>query len=246
MIFKWRGIGRRDQESSRQPPVIVLHERRAMYFPIQKVANSSWKRICAEILGLDTSDRGPHAIRFPTLPLDEVHRHADYFRFCFVRNPWDRVVSCYVEKIKTDPGYTTRFFRDGVFVGFIPYGVFRAGMSFQSFVEAIAGIPDEEADRHFRSQHTFVTDARGELLVNFVGKLEQSAEDFAHVLRRLGRDPSEVPHLNRSDHSDYKSFYTPRTMELVRQRYERDITLFGYDFAGPISPTPTPSAVPAP
>ena len=109
MIFKRRAQEPR-QESSRQPPVIVLHALRAMYFPIQKVANSSWKLLCADILGLGAPPgRGPHAIEFPTVPLDEVRRYADYFRFCFVRNPWDRVVSCYVEKIKQDPDYTTRF-----------------------------------------------------------------------------------------------------------------------------------------
>jgi hypothetical protein len=216
-----------------------------MYFPIQKVANSSWKRLCAEILGLDARGRGPHAIEFPTLPLDEVPRYADYFRFCFVRNPWDRLVSCYIEKIKTDPGYTNRFFRDGVFVGFVPYRVFRAGMSFESFVEAVTAIPDRDADRHFRSQSTFVTDGRGELLVNFVGKLERSEADFAHVLRRLGREPGAVPHLNRSEHGDYTRFYTPHTIERVRQRYARDVDLFGYDFAGPIEGRPAPSPPPA-
>ncbi len=232
MIFRRRA--RQAQPTSRQPAVIVLHELRAMYFPIQKVANSSWKLLCAEILGLGAPrGRGPHAIEFPTLPLEDVRRYEDYFRFCFVRNPWDRVVSCYVEKIKQDPEYTTPFFRNGVFVGFLDYGVFRAGMSFERFAEAVAGIPDREADRHFRSQATFVTDDAGQLLVNFVGKLEQSETDFPHVLRRLGRDTSAVPHLNQSSHGDYRSFYTPRTLELIRRRYEKDIELFGYDFPAP-------------
>jgi chondroitin 4-sulfotransferase 11 len=231
MIFPWRNaLGQRAQ-TSRQPPVIVLHQQRAMYFPIQKVANSSWKLVCADLLGLRVPrGRGPHAVEFPTMPLEEVPRYADYFRFSFVRNPWDRLVSCYVEKIKPDPGYTTSFFRDGVFVGFLPYKAFRAGMSFERFVQVIAGIPDEEAERHFRSQATFISDAQGHLLANFVGKLEHAEVDFPYVLRRLGRDEGAVAHLNRSSHGDYRRFYTNETVELVRRRYQQDIELFGYEF----------------
>ena len=232
MIFGWRRARAARPQTSRQPPVIALHELKALYFPIQKVANSSWKLLCADILGLTARrGRGPHAIEFPTVSLDDVPRYADYFRFAFVRNPWDRVVSCYVEKIKADPTYTTAFFTNGVFVGFLDYGLFHAGMSFERFVEAIAEIPDPEANRHFRSQFTFVTDAAGQLLVNFVGKLERAETDFPTVLRRLGRDPSSVPHLNRSSHGDYRSFYTPHTVQIVRRRFERDLELFSYDFA---------------
>jgi hypothetical protein len=46
-------------------------------------------------------------------------------------------------------------------------------MPFSDFVKAVASIPDEQADFHFRSQHTFVTDGHGRVGVDFVGRFER-------------------------------------------------------------------------
>ena len=46
--------------------------------------------------------------------------------------------------------------------------VFYAGMSFEGFVGTVSKIPDENANGHFRSQYTFVTDEGGQLVVDYV------------------------------------------------------------------------------
>jgi hypothetical protein len=42
-------------------------------------------------------------------------------------------------------------------------------MSFADFVAVVASIPDDDADSHFRSQYTFVTDEKGKIGVDFLG-----------------------------------------------------------------------------
>jgi hypothetical protein len=215
------------------PQVIVLKKARALYFPIPKVACSSWKKVCAATLGLTIPPgKGIHHVRFPTVSLDQVHRFRRYFKFCFVRNPWDRLVSCYSEKIKQDPNYNLHGFERGIPRAFARFKVFHATMSFDSFVEAVVQIPDDDANLHFKSQAAFVTDREGRLLVDFVGKLEHAERDFAYVIDRLHLGTRSVPHLNKSVHRDYRTFYTDRTIEMVRRRYQKDIELFGYDFDG--------------
>jgi hypothetical protein len=106
-------------------------------------------------------------------------------------------------------------------------------MSFPDFVAAVAAIPDSEADEHFRSQHTFLSDARGELDVDFVGRYERLADDFQVVQQKTGLPPIELPRLQAArSAAKYAGFYTAQTRDLVAQRFRRDIELFGYEFGG--------------
>lgn len=233
----------------RQNRNILLDAHRGIYFYIPKVACTSLKTVFARVLGLFPEETGPgapvlpgsdererhyavHEIDFPSVPLSQIHqgRYRNYFSFCFVRNPWDRLVSCYSDKIHPDPAYGDRKFRDGVFRPFHKFGRFTAGMSFDDFVRAVAAIPDEQADVHFRSQCCFVCDRDGLLLPGFVGRFERLAEDFAHVSGQLRLPEMDLPFLKRSRRRSPTAFYDPVSAEIVRRRYARDIALFHYEF----------------
>ena len=78
-----------------------------------------------------------------------------------------------------------------------------------------------------------MADARGNLLVDFVGRYEHLQADLAVVCQRLSLDPSTFSHKNAAQHPHYSTFYSPATRELVRERYARDIEFFGYTFDRP-------------
>jgi hypothetical protein len=222
-----------------EPPSlgIVLDQQRAIYFPIPKVACSSLKKICADLLGLEVpilpgEVPDVHGMKsFPTVGKDQVGCYEGYFKFAFVRNPWYRLVSNYSDKIKKDPSISNEWTCRGVFRPYVRYNRFYAGMPFDAFVRGICQIPDHDANAHFRSQFTFVHNQRGERIVDFVGKLENAATDFPLVLQRLGVTGLNVPRLHRSSHDDYKGYYTDELIQLVRERFLRDVETFGYDFA---------------
>jgi hypothetical protein len=132
-----------------------------------------------------------------------------FFKFAFVRNPWDWQLSIYhfVRQLTEHPDHA--FFQTFQrFEDYLDWRVHTAGPELQS---------------------EFVTDESGELLVDFLGRYESLAEDFARVCERVGID-APLPHRNASVHGDFRDYYTPATEALVREAYAEDVERFGYRF----------------
>jgi hypothetical protein len=132
------------------------------------------------------------------------------FKFAFVRNPWDRLVSRYAYLLKNTGHPRHEFVR-----------------RMKDFDEYVAW----EFRRGKFFQYTYVTGGDGKLIVDFIGHYERLPEDFAKVCARLGMTV-ELPRYNASSHRDYRTYYTPATRDLVGNYFQRDIELFGYDFDG--------------
>lgn len=150
----------------------------------------------------------------------EIRRQwGDAYIFAFVRNPLDRLYSCYANKVldiqdteKLNP--------------FRHYGVTR-DCTFENFIRLTIDVPDAEADRHFRSQQWFLSH-NDQLITNYIGKIESLQEDWQVLVDQFGLHP--LPHKNKSSLQKirYSHFYTPETWDLARKRYACDIELFGY------------------
>jgi hypothetical protein len=224
--------------SSRHEIECILLERHgAVYIEVPKVACTSIKTVLASVVGvnLGETEGNPHEASWPAPPATRGRSGLLFpglFSFAFVRNPWDRLVSCYRDKIGGEvDGYTYFTIRPGVANCLARFDVFFAGMSFDEFVRAVASIPDEDADAHFRSQHTFVTDDEGRLAVDFVGRYERLAEDFRVVERRIGLPELALPRLQAARvAARYPAFYTAETQRIAADRYGRDLEMFGHAF----------------
>ena len=221
-----------DQEFS-----ISLKPYHAVYIDIAKVASSSLKAAFASVLGLDLDGVGgnPHEVEFPRPP--EASRAGErlypgLYTFAFVRNPWDRLLSCYRDKIQGEVEDFTLFSRSGVARCLARFDAFSAKMKFEEFVYAVSSIPDADADEHFRSQHTFLTNDRGEIAVDFVGRYETLEADFRYVAERIGLPEGiNLPRLQANPRVvRYRDYYTATTRDIVATRFAQDIALFSYQF----------------
>ncbi len=137
-----------------------------------------------------------------------------YYKFAFVRNPWDRLVSWYHMCMQApEPNLFARHVKE-------------TSPTFESFVRhTTTGI----ALRTTFNQFDYVSDDDGNLIVDFVGRYERLREDFAVVRERLKLD-HDLPHVNRSSHRNYREYYSDETRDIVAQRFDRDVRHFGYAF----------------
>jgi len=131
------------------PKAIVVPELNICFVPTPKVANRSMKLAIAGHIGLQVQD-DIHNAPWQFIPL-ALLRENDFFRFGFVRNPLDRLLSCYAQKIvyyERELGMHPLLWRYG--------NTFDKDMTFAEFVVAVSRIPDRVSDIHFRSKHTFL------------------------------------------------------------------------------------------
>lgn len=151
---------------------------------------------------------------------EDITAYSDYFKFSFVRNPWDRLVSCYVEKVLGQGRWED-------VVGETP--------SFERFVRTVADIPDASSDIHWRSQYLNLVDRDDNLVVDFLGRVETIDDGVREVALRTGLE-FNLGHYRKSKRQPYTAFYSDDTRELVAKRYAVDIAMFGYSFAGTSQP----------
>ncbi|MCC6454645.1 MAG: sulfotransferase family 2 domain-containing protein [Caldilineaceae bacterium] len=221
---------------------ILLEPFNAIYFQIPKVASTALKTLFKKELGLP--GLAPHATRFPVLTMGEIETgpYSSHFKFCFIRNPWARIASCYQSKVVNSRNLNQTFWTQCLYYvmprsagalrhRLASFLVLNANMSFEEFVNAVAEIPDEYADKHFRSQYTFLCNASGELLVDYVGHLETFKDDFQQVAQRIGLGGESLQRGSEKKRPSYhyKDYYDKNTWEIIARRYQKDIELLGYE-----------------
>lgn len=140
-----------------------------------------------------------------------------YYKFAFVRNPWDSLVSTY-HFMLSDPE--------------IPrHAEVKALPDFDAFVrwaiEQTAPFPKGIT----KLQSDMLTDRDGALLVDFVGHYESLRDDYDRICRHVGI-VAPIPHLNRSHHRDYRTYYDDTVRALVQENFRPDIERFGYTCGG--------------
>lgn len=150
-----------------------------------------------------------------------------YFKFSFVRNPWDRLVSWWA----MIDGHRERF-QAGAKLNLFQTYILENANTFEEFLlNCDQEIVDSDGSKAiFRNQLDYLTAPSGELLVDYIGRFERLSTDFEHVAGCLSVRPAPLPHVNKSAHRPYTDHYTPALVDLVAQRYARDIERFGYTF----------------
>jgi hypothetical protein len=131
-----------------------------------------------------------------------------YYKFAFVRNPWDWQVSLYHFILNTPHQFQHELIK-----------------SFKDFDAYIQWRVEHEV----RLQKDFVTDESGQSIVDFIGRFENLDEDFSKLCRKLNIK-ARLPHINVSTHRDFRTYFSDRSAELIANAFKEDIEYFGYSY----------------
>lgn len=217
---------------------MISHHDKCVFVHVPKCAGQSVEMFFLKRIGLDWERRAVLLLRANDVPALgprrlahlKAHQYLDnkwmtpaqfdaYFKFAFVRNPWDRIVSFYRYL-----GYDSR-------------------CSFSRFV--LKHLPEQiEKENWFLCpQVEYLLDADGKLLVDFVGRFETLARDFAIACRHIDVPDAGLPHVNDSRKPrpgpmrwlkrralPYRDMYDSRSEKLVADMYRADIETFDYRF----------------
>jgi len=154
-----------------------------------------------------------------------------YFKFAFVRNPFDKLVSIY---------HYVKQKEAKIFEGKIE--------SLPKFNQSIINSKSFEhwiKDSNLGdTQYDFLTSNAGELLVNYVGKTEYIQADLSYVYGLLNISNMYVSKLNASKRKDYRKYFDTEAVEIIRRKFKNDIYFWGYDFEGDIIDAPYKNRLP--
>ncbi|VEN73208.1 Sulfotransferase [Candidatus Desulfarcum epimagneticum] len=151
------------------------------------------------------------------------HVYDGFYKFAFVRNPWDWHVSMY-HFIRKEKNHIRH---DRV-----------KSMTFEKYLEWAIQTPNPFPKGASKFQKDMVTDENGKIIVDFIGKYENLESDFQHVCPILNIK-AELPHLNKSAHKDYRTYYNAKTIKMVKDGFKEDIELFDYSFNSQKNPGET-------
>jgi chondroitin 4-sulfotransferase 11 len=140
----------------------------------------------------------------------------DYFKFAFVRNPWDRIVSLYHYFLQDSEKQCSALGKEIAKLG--------------GFREFCLQIDNLELDAHFDPQISYLINYEGKFLLDYLGRYESLDKDFDFVCKKIGLPTVKLPHLRKSNHDTYHNHYDDEIAKIIATKYKSDIDAFKYSF----------------
>jgi hypothetical protein len=202
--------------------LIISHSKEFVFIHIYKVAGTSVRSALRPYADVTFRRITPRRILYvmglASAPADHAtardvraywlndDRFVRYFKFAFVRNPWDWQVSLYhyITSHKLHPQH-------------------RRLCALGSFEKYIMSLNEESV----QTQRSFLVDESGELLVDYIGKFETIEADFNLVCEKLGVD-TVLPQKNVTRRGDFVDYYCDRTSSKIEHLFRDDIKMFDY------------------
>ena len=193
--------------------MLVSDQARICFIHIHRTGGSSISELLAKALPDARECFFQHDNANTIDPL-EWAEYADYFKFAFVRNPWERVLSWY------SLAYEYRQDREAPFV------------SLEHFIEHYETVRRRLGfdDSYLFNQYDYLAGANGDLVVDTVGRFEDYRNELARILARCGIDCPTIAQLNATRHASIGEAYSERARALVERRCRRDIEFWSYRF----------------
>lgn len=213
-----------------------------IYFETPKAACSTIKRFLIKnefenIKLFDDADTNYTEFRYlhdrefsPLLNVKQLYpfkwclRSDRFFKFCFVRNPYERLLSAYLDKILNRRNQIVQI---RMALGLVSSDT--RAISFDEFVRAVCSIPVFAMDAHWKVQYHHL--CMDEIGYDLVGRVENFDADIDRVCQATGLDKRHLetfsPHRSNAK-GRVTEYYTEELRKLVSAKFECDFDAFGY------------------
>jgi len=158
--------------------------------------------------------------------LQDDEKWNSYFKFCVIRNPFDKVISAYHFQTKALPNQprwyyyrrkAKKFFNQIFFNGISP----AMKRDFKRWL--IEGNMFIDKDKYFIGD---------EMCMNYIIQYENLAQGIQEVCERLDIpfEPARIPRFKVSNRpkKSYSAYYDQETIDLVTKLFEFEVKLFNY------------------
>lgn len=202
---------------------MIAHNKKIIFIHIPKTAGTSIIRVFwddnTKIKYRKKNVYQPHETIKNVLNEEKFN---EYFKFCVIRNPWDRLTSLY--------RYRMQYPHNA-----LEYNI-AENLSFDDYLMNIDEIEierycngDEQICPHDQ-QIKWIVDDNMNIRVDMILRFENLESDWNLLCNKIEIE-ADLPHKTVTEgEKDYRKYYTEYTKNLVAERYKDDIEWFNYKF----------------
>ena len=204
--------------------MIISHDLKYMFIHLPKTGGTSIKILFENnpkdfkpnLIGkekLKTKNLYPHSSLNDGIQYLKNSRYQsdEYFKFVFIRNPWDRMVSAYEYHVQV-------LAKRNLSIQF---------KSFEQFIYRQTCIKTYHAD--IVNENFVNTNYK----FDFIGKFENIKEDMQTICKKIMKNNYRhinLPHANATSRHNYRNYYNNETQEMVAKTFAKIIELGNYSF----------------
>ncbi len=221
------GPGRNGEISHLLIDLIISHKHRFIFFAVPKTATHAIRHSLRQHLGQDDWEQQTlfgeqylpiaelAAIKHGHLSVRQVRPHLSsedwesYFKFGFVRNPFDRFVSTCFFLNRKNPDFE------------------KSAITFMKNALNVEGFRQRML---VKPQNLQLTDGDSNVALDYVGRYESLQQSYDEICARIGIPATELGRKNPSSHDAYGEYYDDDLRDRVTEYYTDDLRIFSYDF----------------
>lgn len=203
--------------------MIINHKRKFVFVCVPKTASTTLSKFFQKHDKLQIEQSWfMEKWHYPISQIQKENNIQDYYSFAYHRNPFDRLVSSWIE-FTQDKGHLQVWSRP-LIEQFKSWEDFVLNFSETSWADEI----------HFRPT-TYYTHNNDKQQVNFVARYDHFDRDTKIIFDSIGLDPKLLNNNKRYRKSnrdkDYRTYYkNDKAIEAVAKHFNSDIKIFGDSF----------------